>query len=82
MIDHVSLGTHDLRRAADFYSAVLDVLGYRVHRRTEQEVAFGPPNEWVFFLYAAQNEQARQRLFWWIVMAQVAIIPLTRSSPN
>lgn len=57
MIDHVSLGTHNLERAADFYSAVLDVLGYRVHRRTEQEVAFGPPNEWLFFLYAAPSEQ-------------------------
>ena len=57
MIDHVSLGTHDFERAADFYSAVLDVLGYRVHRRTEEEVAFGPPNEWLFFLYAAQSDQ-------------------------
>jgi predicted lactoylglutathione lyase len=33
------------------------VLGYRIHRRTEQEVVFGPPNEWLFFLYAAQSEQ-------------------------
>jgi catechol 2,3-dioxygenase-like lactoylglutathione lyase family enzyme len=57
MIDHVSLGTHNLERAADFYTAVLDVLGYRVHRRTEQEVAFGPPNAWLFFLYSAQSEQ-------------------------
>ena len=57
MIDHVSLGTHDLARAADFYSAVLEVLGYRIHRRTEQEAAFGPPDEWLFFLYAVQSEQ-------------------------
>ena len=58
MIDHVSLGTHNLERAADFYSAILDVLDYRVHRRTEQEVAFGPPDAWLFFLYAAPSDQS------------------------
>ena len=58
MIDHVSLGTHDFERAADFYRAVLDVIGYRVHRRTEQEVAFGPPDAWLFFLYPAQSESS------------------------
>ena len=58
MIDHVSLGAHDLPRAADFYAAVLGVLGYQVHRRTDQEVAFGPPDTWMFFLYPAQIEQA------------------------
>ena len=46
MIDHVSLGAHDLNRATDFYAAVLGVLGYQVHHRTEQEVALGPADAW------------------------------------
>lgn len=53
MIDHVSIGVHDLDRATDFYAAVLDVLGYQIHRRTEQEVALGPNDAWRFFLYPA-----------------------------
>ena len=58
MIDHISLGTHNLERAADFYSAVLEVLGYRIHRRTEQEVALGPADAWLFFLYSAQPDHS------------------------
>jgi catechol 2,3-dioxygenase-like lactoylglutathione lyase family enzyme len=58
VIDHVSLGAHDLNRATEFYASVLDLLGYQIHRRTEQEVALGPPNAWMFFLYPAAAEQA------------------------
>jgi catechol 2,3-dioxygenase-like lactoylglutathione lyase family enzyme len=58
VIDHVSLGAHDLNRATDFYAAVLGVLGYQVHRRTEQEVALGPADAWMFFLYPAAADQA------------------------
>lgn len=57
MIDHISLGVHDLQRAADFYSAVLGVLGYREHRRTEQEAAFGVGDAWTFFVYPADADQ-------------------------
>lgn len=57
MLDHVSLGSHDLNRAGEFYTEVLGVIGYRVHRRTEQEIAFGPNEAWTFFLYSAASDQ-------------------------
>jgi catechol 2,3-dioxygenase-like lactoylglutathione lyase family enzyme len=57
MLDHVSLGAHDLSRTADFYAAVLGVLGYREHRRTDQEAVFGPGEAWTFFVYPAETGQ-------------------------
>jgi catechol 2,3-dioxygenase-like lactoylglutathione lyase family enzyme len=57
MLDHVSLGAHDLKRAADFYAAVLGVLEYREHRRTDTEAAFGPGDAWTFFIYPAAADQ-------------------------
>jgi catechol 2,3-dioxygenase-like lactoylglutathione lyase family enzyme len=57
MLDHVSLGVHDLHRAADFYAAVLGVLEYREHRRTGKEAAFGQGDAWTFFVYAAEPDQ-------------------------
>lgn len=56
MLDHVSLGTHDLGRAAAFYSSLLATLGYRLHRLDVDEAAFGPGDEWVFFLYPAAED--------------------------
>jgi catechol 2,3-dioxygenase-like lactoylglutathione lyase family enzyme len=53
MIDHVSLGVRDLARATDFYAHVLGTIGWQVHQAKESEVAFGPPDEWCFFLYPA-----------------------------
>jgi catechol 2,3-dioxygenase-like lactoylglutathione lyase family enzyme len=58
VIDHVSLGAHDLQRAVDFYAGVLEILGYRVLRQTDKEVAFGPDDSWLFFLYPAELDQA------------------------
>ncbi len=58
MLDHISLGSHDLNKAGDFYTHVLGVLGYRLHKRTDQELAFGPDEAWTFFLYPAVQEQA------------------------
>lgn len=58
MLDHVSLGTHHLDRASDFYTRLLDVLGYRVHRRDADETAFGPNDDWSFFLYPADAAAA------------------------
>jgi catechol 2,3-dioxygenase-like lactoylglutathione lyase family enzyme len=57
MLDHVSLGVHDLDRAADFYAAVLGVLDYREHRRTEEEAAFGQGDAWTFFVYATERDR-------------------------
>lgn len=51
MLDHLSLGAHDLDRSTAFYQRVLATIGYQLHRREGAEVAFGPAEEWTFFLY-------------------------------
>ncbi len=51
MLDHVSLGTHDLHRAADFYARALAPLGYRITVQNDKEVGFGVGEDWIFFLY-------------------------------
>jgi catechol 2,3-dioxygenase-like lactoylglutathione lyase family enzyme len=53
MIDHVSLGTHNLVRAADFYSELLAVLGWRIQNRNDDEIVFGPGTDWTLVLYPA-----------------------------
>jgi catechol 2,3-dioxygenase-like lactoylglutathione lyase family enzyme len=53
MFDHLSLGVHDLDRATTFYQRTLEAIGYRLHRRDADEVAFGPGELWTFFLYPA-----------------------------
>src|SRR5688572_28406571 len=51
MLDHVSLGSHDFARAVAFYEAVLASLGLSLHRRQDDEAAFGTATAWMFFLY-------------------------------
>jgi catechol 2,3-dioxygenase-like lactoylglutathione lyase family enzyme len=51
MLDHLSLGAHDLDRSTAFYQRVLATIGYQLHRRESGEVAFGPAEAWTFFLY-------------------------------
>jgi catechol 2,3-dioxygenase-like lactoylglutathione lyase family enzyme len=58
MLDHVSIGTHHLDRATDFYTRLLAVLDYRVQRQGPDEVAFGPGEDWSFFLYPAAPDDA------------------------
>jgi catechol 2,3-dioxygenase-like lactoylglutathione lyase family enzyme len=55
MLDHVSLGVHDLDKATEFYTRVLAAIGYRLHRKEAGEVAFGPEDAWSFFLYPAER---------------------------
>lgn len=43
MIDHLSLGVADLRRAAAFYDAVLAPLGYARVWTADDAVGYGPP---------------------------------------
>lgn len=57
MLDHVSLGTHNLDKSGTFYTRVLGVLDYRVQKRTEQEIVFGPGEAWTFVLYPALEDQ-------------------------
>lgn len=58
MLDHISLGTHDLDRATGFYTELLAVIGYRLHRRDADEAAFGPDDHWSFFLYPVAPERS------------------------
>jgi len=51
MLDHLSLGVHDLDRSTAFYTRALSAIGYRLQRREPTEAAFGPGQEWTFFLY-------------------------------
>lgn len=57
MLDHLSLGTHDLDRATAFYQAVFAHLGWSLQRRSADEVAFGTRTDWHVFLYPASAEQ-------------------------
>jgi catechol 2,3-dioxygenase-like lactoylglutathione lyase family enzyme len=57
VIDHLSLGVHDLDRAAAFYARVLATVGYQLHRQSADEVALGPGDTWSFFLYPAARDQ-------------------------
>ena len=54
MFDHISFGVRDLDRATAFYTRVLGTLGYKLQRRLDGEVAFGPGDDWTFFLYPAE----------------------------
>jgi catechol 2,3-dioxygenase-like lactoylglutathione lyase family enzyme len=54
MLDHISLGTHDLLRATRFYAELLACLGWSVQRSSADEVAFGTATDWQFFLYPAE----------------------------
>jgi catechol 2,3-dioxygenase-like lactoylglutathione lyase family enzyme len=57
MLDHVSLGTHDLDRATRFYAELLAVLDYRLQHRDGNEAAFGPQADWTLILYPAELGQ-------------------------
>jgi predicted lactoylglutathione lyase len=49
MIDHVSIGVKDLAAATQFYSALLEILGYRVLKEDAGTVGFGKryPEFWL-----------------------------------
>jgi catechol 2,3-dioxygenase-like lactoylglutathione lyase family enzyme len=54
VFDHISFGVRDLARATTFYTRVLATLGYKLQRQQGAEVAFGPGDDWTFFLYPAE----------------------------
>lgn len=57
MLDHLSLGVHDLDRSTTFYQRVLAAIGYRLQRQEGAEVAFGPDGTWNFFLYPVSRTE-------------------------
>lgn len=58
MLDHVSLGVSDLARSARFYADVLGVIGWKVHKQHPTEIAYGPGDDWSFFLYPTEPGDA------------------------
>jgi catechol 2,3-dioxygenase-like lactoylglutathione lyase family enzyme len=56
MIDHVSIGTRDLQRALDFYTACLAPLGYTVQQQDGSQAIFGANGHWGFAVYPAQDD--------------------------
>jgi len=57
MIDHVSIATHDLQRAVDFYTACLAPLGYSVQHQDAGQAIFGTDGKWSFAIYPAQGDE-------------------------
>ena len=55
MLDHLSLGVHDLDRSKRFYTALFAPLGYRCLRANETELAFGTDANWAFWLYPVED---------------------------
>lgn len=51
MIDHLSIGTSDLRRAIRFYEPTFTSLGIALQHQTDAEVSFGPGSDRTFWLY-------------------------------
>ncbi|TIV94451.1 MAG: VOC family protein, partial [Mesorhizobium sp.] len=45
MLLYITLGTHDLDRARDFYDAALGALGYTCHRADEVEIGYAPEGD-------------------------------------
>jgi catechol 2,3-dioxygenase-like lactoylglutathione lyase family enzyme len=60
MIDHLSLGVSDLARAAAFYDAALEPLGYVRLWSNERGVGYGLPGakDEPFAIFAAENPRA------------------------
>ena len=58
MIDHVSIGTRDMARAADFYSACFAPLGYTLQHQDATQTIYGADGHWSFCLYPAQGDGA------------------------
>lgn len=56
MFNHLSFGVSDLARASSFYDGVLGVLGYRRTHSNEQEAAYGPGNDVLFWLYPVAGQ--------------------------
>jgi len=59
MLNHVSVGTHDLTRAKQFYARVFAPLGLKTTVDSEKEVYFGTARDFVVFaLYPVPAEKA------------------------
>src|SRR6516164_1422136 len=58
MIDHVSIGTHDLSRATQFYTACFEPLGYTLQHQDSGQVIYGANGVWSFCLYPATGDAA------------------------
>jgi catechol 2,3-dioxygenase-like lactoylglutathione lyase family enzyme len=57
MFDHLSLGVRDLGVAAHFYDAVFAPLGHAKTWTQEKEIAYGPGEARLFWLYPVGGDQ-------------------------
>jgi len=55
MINHFSFGVTNFKRATEFYEKVFHHLGYQRTMSKENEVAFGPRSELLFWLYPVET---------------------------
>ena len=55
MIDHVSIGSHDLSISVPFYTRCLTPLGYTIQHRDLSQVVWGADGHWSFCIYPADK---------------------------
>lgn len=56
MIDHLTIGSHDLDAATGFYTACLKTLGVQLHEKNGKHAAFGIGEAWSFFIYPSEPD--------------------------
>ncbi|MFC5475901.1 VOC family protein [Paraherbaspirillum soli] len=54
MIDHLSIGTHQIDKSVEFYTNCLATLGYGLQHRDHTQAIFGIDGKWIFCLYPAE----------------------------
>lgn len=58
MIDHLTIGSHDLEAATAFYNACFETLGVTLQDKNEKHAAYGKDGQWTFFVYPAPADAA------------------------
>jgi catechol 2,3-dioxygenase-like lactoylglutathione lyase family enzyme len=58
MIDHLTIGSHNLDAATAFYSEIFKTLGVALQEKNEKHAAYGKGELWTFFVYPAPPDTA------------------------
>lgn len=58
MIDHLTIGSHNVDAAANFYASCFAALGIELLEKNDRHAAFGKGDAWSFFVYPAEPEAA------------------------
>ncbi|MES2070093.1 MAG: VOC family protein [Pseudomonadota bacterium] len=51
MIDHLSVGSHDIEKSVTFYTECFGALGYSLQHRDQTQAVFGRDGVWSFIVY-------------------------------